>query len=278
MKKRNFWAPVVCLAWLLASPAYAQTNDWLPPGASNTSNIYHNGAACVGCENTNDFDGWFQVDEGAGRVCIGNGHMDGFTNQGGFIGFNVWRGWSSGGGGNWRGGPGSVIFGRTDGSMHFSTFTGGLPSGSNGGSLSGGIRMSILQTGKVVIGGGSLNTGGSYKLFVEQGIRTEEVMVQLKGAWPDYVFSPQYELMPLRQLEAHLQAYRHLPGMPTAAEVESAGGFELNKTAVLHQEKIEELFRYVIELNNAVEALKAENAALKAELQKLRPATQTQNN
>ena len=36
------------------------------------------------------------------------------------------------------------------------------------------------------------------------------------GQWtPDYVFESDYELMPLNELEAHIQTKKHLPGIPT---------------------------------------------------------------
>ncbi|MEN0003880.1 MAG: hypothetical protein AAF798_07040, partial [Bacteroidota bacterium] len=109
---------------------------------------------------------------------------------------------------------------------------------------------------------GTVNTAG-YSLFVEGGILTEEVLV--RSGWADYVFEEQYKLLPLEEVEAHIEEKGYLPAMPSAEEVET-NGLELRQATVDQQVKIEELFLYLIELNKEVQGLKAENAELKARL------------
>ena len=41
-----------------------------------------------------------------------------------------------------------------------------------------------------------------YRLYVEGGIRTEELKIDLKYNWADYVFKPTYNLIPLFEVEA----------------------------------------------------------------------------
>ena len=88
-------------------------------------------------------------------------------------------------------------------------------------------RMIITEDGKVGIGtqppGGVLD---EYRLYVEDGIATRDVMVKL-GEWPDYVFAEGYGLMSLDDLRAYLVEHRHLPGIPSATDLEAKGGVEL---------------------------------------------------
>ena len=123
--------------------------------------------------------------------------------------------------------------------------------------------------GKVAIGTGNMpnmlgvnNTAG-YNLYVSGGILTEEVLV--RTGWADYVFEKDYPLPSLEAVEQHIQQKGHLPGVPSAAEVE-ANGLGLAENAVNQQVKIEELFLHLIELNKELKALKAENEQLKARI------------
>lgn len=116
---------------------------------------------------------------------------------------------------------------------------------------------------------GSNNTA-NYNLFVKGGILSDEVLV--RTGWADYVFLPSYQLKPLHEVEQAIQAEGKLPNMPSAKTVEESG-LNLGEAARLQQEKIEELFLYVIQLNKDMEALKAENQALKQQLNALNAQT-----
>jgi hypothetical protein len=109
---------------------------------------------------------------------------------------------------------------------------------------------------------GTNNTAG-YNLYVSGGILTEEVLV--RTGWADYVFEKDYPLPSLEAVEQHIQQKGHLPGVPSAAEVE-ANGLGLAENALNQQVKIEELFLHLIELNKELKALKAENEQLKARI------------
>lgn len=69
--------------------------------------------------------------------------------------------------------------------------------------------------------------------------------------WPDYVFAANYNLMPLSQVEKHIKLEQHLPGLPSAKEVE-ANGVDMGEMQKKLLEKIEELTLHVIELNKRV--------------------------
>lgn len=74
--------------------------------------------------------------------------------------------------------------------------------------------------------------------------------------WPDYVFTPEHRLMSLGELESYLEEHSHLPGVPTAEEVENEGADlgEMNKVLM---EKVEELTLYIIDLQKQIDELKS---------------------
>lgn len=114
----------------------------------------------------------------------------------------------------------------------------------------------INRTGKVAIGTSGFS---SSRLTVKNGIVTDQAKVQQTG-WGDYVFDAGYPLLPLTDVEAHIQQHRHLPGMPSAADVETSGGLDIGAITVMQQVKIEELFLHLIALEIEVLALEQEVA------------------
>ncbi len=74
-------------------------------------------------------------------------------------------------------------------------------------------------------------------------------------AFPDFVFSPNYSLPKLGDLEQYIQKNRHLPGIPTADSVVSEG-LDLGSMNTQLLQKVEELTLYIIELNKEINALK----------------------
>ncbi len=116
------------------------------------------------------------------------------------------------------------------------------------------------------------NVLSGYMLYVRQGIVTEKIKVALMENWPDYVFRKGYVLLPLSQVEAHIARTGHLPNIPSAATIEKEG-VELGDMTKRHQEKIEEVFLHLIEMDKRLQAtdkrvqdLERENAVLKAQL------------
>lgn len=99
-----------------------------------------------------------------------------------------------------------------------------------------------------------------YRLKVNGRIRAKEVKVD--ASWSDFVFEPGYDLKPLDELEKAIQSEGHLPGIPTASEVEAHGVSVGEMDAKLLQ-KVEELTLYVI-------ALDKKNRALEHELEQVK--------
>jgi hypothetical protein len=108
-----------------------------------------------------------------------------------------------------------------------------------------------------------------YSLYVKNGICTERMKVSLIANWPDYVFKKDYNLTPLSTVEQHIKEKGYLHKSKSAAEVEK-DGIEVAETAKAQQEKIEELFLHLIDMDKRLKAVEAENAQLKADLNNLK--------
>ncbi len=104
------------------------------------------------------------------------------------------------------------------------------------------------QTGNVGIG----TTSPVYKLAVAGIIGCGEVIVEDITGWADFVFEDDYNLMSLKDLDQFIQINKHLPEIPTTAEVEENGISVGEMNAKLLQ-KIEELTLYTIEQQKLIE-------------------------
>jgi len=125
-----------------------------------------------------------------------------------------------------------------------------------------GSGTDLYYTGDVAIGANTYATG--FKLSVDGKIACEEVLVDLSGNWPDYVFAPMYQLMTLDALATYIKQEKHLPGIPTAREVEE-NGIEIGEMQRLMMEKIEELTLYVIQQQETINALQVEIESIKGQ-------------
>ncbi|WP_461630292.1 hypothetical protein [Labilibaculum euxinus] len=104
--------------------------------------------------------------------------------------------------------------------------------------------------GGVSIGSSNLPVG--YRLSVDGKILAEEIQIKLSQSWPDYVFSEDYQLMPLSELGLYILHNRHLPDVPAQAEVRKQGLSVGEMNAKLLQ-KVEELTLYLLEQNQQME-------------------------
>jgi hypothetical protein len=129
----------------------------------------------------------------------------------------------------------------------------------------------VFGSGEVAIDGpmaiGELVTSvpSGYKLAVEEGIITEKVRVQLcdEGVtWCDYVFNDNYDLKSIAEIKEFVSKQGHLPGFPSAGDIEADGGFELKQITLLQQEKIEELYLYIMQLKDELDEIRENNTQL----------------
>jgi trimeric autotransporter adhesin len=112
--------------------------------------------------------------------------------------------------------------------------------------IDGSGRVSISDDGKIKEG---------YLLNIKGKMVAEEVLVQLNGAWPDYVFNKDYKLMQLTELKKYISQNDHLPEVPPADEMKN--GISVGDMNKLLMQKVEELTLYVIQLNEEIQTLKA---------------------
>jgi hypothetical protein len=119
--------------------------------------------------------------------------------------------------------------------------------------------MHITNQGNVYIGVSPADFGGSYsnittphRVAVNGNILATGFHARIYSNWPDYVFSEGYELESLDSLASFIRANHHLPGMPSASEVES-NGVELAEMNRLLLEHIERLYLHIMELNRKLE-------------------------
>jgi hypothetical protein len=117
---------------------------------------------------------------------------------------------------------------------------------SNGLVALGSINGQYLSIDGNSVLNGDLNTIGN--------IKTKKVIICADG-WCDYVFDKKYKLKSLFEVEKFIEENKHLPGIPSAKEIENkeVDIFQIQK---MQMEKIEELTLYIIELKKELDSLK----------------------
>jgi len=95
-------------------------------------------------------------------------------------------------------------------------------------------------------------------------LRAREMRVD-EDSWPDYVFDKNYKLPSLKSVAKYIDKNHHLPGVPTAHEIES-DGLNLGDMQNIQMQKIEELYLHLIEMEKRISELETENEQLKKSL------------
>jgi hypothetical protein len=109
----------------------------------------------------------------------------------------------------------------------------------------------------ITVGTGvSIPVGSTYKMAISGGIITEKVRVATNGTlyWADYVFEPTFKLRPLSEVAQFIKLNKHLPDVPSTADV-TKNGIDLAETEALLLQKVEELTLYAIEQNKKIEKM-----------------------
>lgn len=103
------------------------------------------------------------------------------------------------------------------------------------------------------------------------GVYCNSLKVRLRDEIPvpDYVFQPNYELMPLKEVKKYVQTFSHLPNVPSEKEIRT-NGLNMEEMQLTLLEKVEELTLYMIQLSE-------ENAQLREEVNELKSTLDTKN-
>ncbi|MDR0969405.1 MAG: hypothetical protein LBM67_02555 [Lentimicrobiaceae bacterium] len=110
----------------------------------------------------------------------------------------------------------------------------------------------VTTNGSVGIG---TTVPGNYKLSVKGGIIAESIKIVQSVPASDFVFLPDYKLMPLSELETYVKTHHHLPEVPSA-ETFIEEGYDIGRMDDLLLRKVEELTLYIIQQQKEIEALK----------------------
>ena len=122
-----------------------------------------------------------------------------------------------------------------------------------------------INAGNVGIGTTTLTS----RLTVKGKIHAEEVKVDLNVPGPDYVFENHYQLRSLDETEKFVRENKHLPGIPSAADMEE-NGINLSEMNMKLLQKVEELTLYIINQNKLLKEEKKKNEKLEDQIEELR--------
>ena len=181
-------------------------------------------------------------------------------------------------------GSGANQIAKRDGSGNLSaaTFTGALAGNATSATTAGTVTTNANLAGDVTSVGNTTtlaNTIAGAKTFttsiyIGDGVNTDPVKLWVNGKiktraikvdplnWPDYVFSKNYDLPKLSDIENFIVKNKHLPEVPSAMEV-GKEGVDLGKMNEVLLRKIEELTLYLIDQNKRLEKQQSEIDLLK---------------
>lgn len=123
-------------------------------------------------------------------------------------------------------------------------------------SVGNGAKVAITKTGNLGVG----TISPSEKVHVIGNVKVEgklaavEICANTTSSWCDYVFEPDYDLPKLTQVEAFIAKHKHLPDVPSEADVK-ANGYNLTKMDATLLKKLEEAYLYILDLEARVKVL-----------------------
>lgn len=124
------------------------------------------------------------------------------------------------------------------------------------------IWQSMTFTNQGQLGIGTTDLGG-YTLAVAGKIRSTELVIENLTEWYDCVFEEDYQLPSLSEIETFVRQNKHLPEVPSEADVK-ANGIALGEMNAILLKKIEELTLHVIQQQKQMEKQQTEIDLLKA--------------
>jgi len=235
----------------LSNPlAVSQLN--VTPNASNFSAIAVSGKLGLGTSNPyKKLDVWAGVNE--------------FTASfGATLGIGEWSGIHFGykeeGNDNYK--QAGIVFERTSYNVHAPGKIHLLNTTSSQSATLADAKVTIDETGNMGIG----TVIPTEKLAVNGNIRAKKIIVSQTN-WPDYVFDSSYVLPSLPEVEKYITKNKHLPGIPSAKEV-NEHGISVGENQALLLKKIEELTLHLIRQDKLLEKQSKQISDLQKKLYK----------
>ena len=117
---------------------------------------------------------------------------------------------------------------------------------------------------------GNLKVEGDIRV-IGSGVIAEKLVATVNPtnfAWPDYVFTDEYKLPSLESIENHINKEGHLPGVPSAEQI-NKGGIDLGRMDAISMEKIEQLMLHTIEQGKQLQQQNEEIAKLLIRIEEL---------
>lgn len=96
-----------------------------------------------------------------------------------------------------------------------------------------------------------------FHVFVSKGILAEDLAVDPKSTWSDFVFDKGYKLRDIAEVEQFVARNKHLPDVPSAKEI-ATKEYSLHDMNKVLLQKVEELTLYVIGLQKQIRTLEEE--------------------
>ena len=140
----------------------------------------------------------------------------------------------------------------------------------------GGIRFAMVRPGNSIWQFNALsnfnidfngNPGNELQVRANGDLAIGGSLISNALTFPDYVFEVEYPLMPIGELTTFVAENKHLPNIPSAAEVEKAGSVNLTDLQIRMLEKIEELTLYTIAQQQHIDELTTRLHDLEAQVQ-----------
>jgi len=233
---------------LFATKAFATAGQW----SSTGSTIYYNdGNVGLGTSTPNDPLVVNNPSTGFGKILVGDGRGSWWIEGNAYSDGNGYNNITSNGYFNngWF---------RRESASEFWTM-GTYVTKNNTGSFR--ISHANSQNGTNAIASGDLQH--FFEVSANGKTYVRELVVTAAANWPDYVFSSDYKLMPLSEVEAYIKANNHLPNVPSQEEIEK-DGIAVGDMQKVQMQKIEELTLHSIEQEKKINYLEARLAKLES--------------
>ncbi|MDY8135752.1 hypothetical protein [Aquimarina sp. 2201CG5-10] len=140
--------------------------------------------------------------------------------------------------------------------------------------IDGGFLGTIRYSGENLVIGHNTNNKISFvngseteMASLQDGDLTLSRVILNIGSFPDYVFDTNYNLMPLEDVSDYIKENKHLPNMPSEAEV-IANGMSVGQINTVLVEKVEELTLYTIDQEDQIKLLEEKTSQQHQVMQK----------